>query len=283
MPFLISGNLERLSETALVDFQKKFGIIISENQFFRQQYALIHNAILSRYDIVQVLTGLDKDEIISFLFILSQFGDAVVNESPIDFLRFGSNPYILEWQEGKFMIPWEVIEVFANEKVFRERNYLFSLLHQLSIKEKKAWVKWLMMDYEGRTEKDLNREIYKELRVLQKPFEGKSIITENEFKLSSIWKRGENQIVDWYYKGLTTFYYTMQELSQKEKDSFLLTIINEIKAGKYIIKKEPEKFREREEYRLVATAEGASIQFRDTIFHYEMQKDDQEDFLFHNF
>ena len=161
MPFLISGNLERLSETALVDFQKKFGIIISENQFFRQQYALIHNAILSRYDIVQVLTGLDKDEIISFLFILSQFGDAVVNESPIDFLRFGSNPYILEWQEGKFMIPWEVIEVFANEKVFRERNYLFSLLHQLSIKEKKAWVKWLMMDYEGRTEKDLNREIYK--------------------------------------------------------------------------------------------------------------------------
>ncbi|MCB1141621.1 MAG: hypothetical protein KDK54_05245 [Leptospiraceae bacterium] len=75
----------------------------------------------------------------------------------------------------------------------------------------------------------------------------------------------------------------MQELSQKEKDSFLLTIINEIKAGKYIIKKEPEKFREREEYRLVATAEGASIQFRDTIFHYEMQKDDQEDFLFHNF
>lgn len=46
-----------------------------------------------------------------------------------------------------------------------------------------------------------------------------------------------NKIVDWYYKGLTTFYFAMQELARVEHDPFFVHVLEEIKAGKYVLKK----------------------------------------------
>ena len=282
MPFLISGNLDKIDIDSLIKFQKKFGIILSKNQFSKQQYYLIQNAISNSHDYILQMTAMNKENLLGFLFILSQFGDVLRAESPPNFLKFEGNPYIIEWKKGAYMVPYEVLDYFALEKVFKEQNYLFALLPMLSIKEKKSWIKWLSIDYLGEYEKDLERTLYKELRLLQKPFEGKTLIAEKEFPLYSIWKPGENRIMDWYYKGLTSFYYSMQELSIIEKDPFIRHLIEVVRAGKFVLKKDPEKYRERFDYKLVATIEGSSIQFRDTIYSYELEKPGESEFLFHN-
>jgi hypothetical protein len=53
-----------------------------------------------------------------------------------------------------------------------------------------------------------------------------------------------------------------------------------IKSGRLIIKKEPEKFREKENYKLVTTIEGSSIQMRETTFSWEVEKKRPTDYLF---
>jgi len=282
MPFCISGNIDKLDPSALIKFQKNFGIILSHNQFSKQQYYLIQNALSLRNDYIQRMTTMNKENLLAFLFILSQFGDVLRSESPTNFLKFDGNPYILEWKQGVFMIPYEILDYFSLEKIFKEQNYLFALLPMLPMKEKKSWIKWLAIDFSGEYEKDLDRELYKVLRTLQKPYEGKSLVSEKEFPLHSLWKPGQNRIMDWYYKGLTSFYYSMQELSLIEKDPFLLHVIDVVKAGKFVLKKDPEKYRERFDYKLVATIEGSSIQFRESLFTYETEKPGESDFLFHN-
>jgi hypothetical protein len=282
MPFCISGNLDKIDSAALIKFQKNFGIILSQNQFSKQQYYLIQNALMLRHDYIHKMTSMNKENLLGFLFILSQFGDVIRNESPQNFLNFAGNPYILEWKQGVYMIPYEILDYFSLEKVFKEQNYLFALLPMLPLKEKKSWIKWLSIDFLGEYEKDLDRELYKVLRILQKSYEGKSLISDKEFPLHSLWKPGKNRIMDWYYKGLTSFYYSMHELSLVEKDPFLHHVIDVVKAGKFVLKKDPEKYRERHDYKLVATIEGSSIQFRDSLFTYETEKSGDSDFLFHN-
>jgi hypothetical protein len=280
MPFSISGNLEKIEYNALVQFQKYFGIILSERQFEKQRYSLIYNSLRTRHDYVKVMGDLTKEELVSFIFLLSQFGDIIIGEVPEDLIRFENNPYVLEWRKGMYMIPREVLDFFSMEKVFRNQNYLFALIPLLSVKEKKAWIRWLASDYEGESERDLNYAIYEKIRILQKPMQGKTLIQEKEITLQKLWKLGENKIVDWYYKGLTTFYYTMQELSLVESDPFVLHVLQMIKSGRLILKKEPEKFRERENYKLVMTVEGSSIQFRETSFSWEVEKKRPTDYLF---
>jgi hypothetical protein len=282
MPFLISGNLDKIDPSALLKFQKNFGIILSKNQFTKQQYYLIQNSIIYHHDYIQRMTSMSKESLLGFLFILSQFGDVIQSESPQNFIRFSENPYIIEWKRGCFMIPYEILDFFSIEKVFKEQNYLFALLPLLPLKEKKSWIKWLSIDFKGEYEKDLDRELYRELRLLQKPYEGKTLIQEKEFSLHSLWKPGSNRIMDWYYKGLTSFYYSLQELSQIETDPFLRHVIDVIKTGKFILKKDTEKYRERYDYKLVSTIEGSSIQFRESIFKYETEKNEDSEFLFHN-
>jgi hypothetical protein len=283
MPFLISGNIEKIEKSGLIEFQKKFGFILSNNQFFQQQYNLICKQVSISYHLPSLFLDLEKKQQLSFVFLLSQFGDTIDIESPPSYLDFKGNPYVLEWKRGSYMIPWEVLDVFMEFPLFKEQNYLFSLLNSIPLKEKKDWMKWLGVDINFENEKDLNRELYKLLRVFQKPFKGKSFITEKEFPINHLWKKGENPIVDWYFKGLTGFYYTMNELSKQEHDPFIVRVLSEIKAGKYVIKKEPERFREREEYKLVATMEGGSIQYRETIFDYELESKNKDGFLFQNF
>ncbi len=282
MPFSISGNLDKIDPAALVKFQKHFGLILSENHFEKQQYTMILDALRHRHNYILEMAEMTKKEIMSLIFILSQFGDIVTGEAPGEFTDFRNIPYILEWSPNVYMVPREVLDFLGQERVFKDQNYLFALLPSLPVKEKKAWIKWLATDYEGNSEKDLNHEIYKELRLLQKPYMGKSLIQETSFSLSKIWKPGDNKIVDWFYKGLTPFYFAMQELSQTLKDPFLLHVVEMIKSGKYILKKEPDKFREKENYKLVLTVEGSSIQFRESIFHWEVEKKKSSDYLFQN-
>lgn len=280
MPFAISENLEKIESSALIKFQKNFGIILSENQFPKQRYALIFNSLKVRHNYVQTFGDFTPDELRSFLFILSQFGDVVENEAPSELMDFQNIPYVLEWRRGCYMVPIEVLDFFANEKIFRMQNYLFALLPLLSVKEKKAWIRWLAEDYEGDSEKELNFTLYQKLRLLQKPMLGKTLLQEKEFPLNKVWKKGENKFLDWFYNGMTTFYYAIQELSKVERDPLIQHIIELIKSGRLVLKKEPEKFRERTNYSLVFTIEGLSIQFRETIFSHEIEKKKPAEYLF---
>jgi len=280
MPFSISQNLDKIDPGALVQFQKHFKLILSDKQFEKQRYSLIYNSLRMQNDYIKVMGDLTREELISFIFILSQFGDIVSGEVPEDLIRFENNPYVIQWRKGMYMVPTEVLDFFAMEKVFRNQNYLFALLPLLSIKEKKSWIKWLASDYEGDSERELNHAIYQKLRLLQKPMQGKTILQEKEFSLSQLWKPGSNKIVDWFYKDLTTFYYAMQELSKVEQDPFIQHILLMIKSGRLILKKEPEKFRQKTNYKLVLTVEGSSIQMRETVFSWEVEKKRPSDYLF---
>ena len=114
MPFVVSGNLNRIKNNSLVKFQKNFGLILSENQFEKQQYQMIQTALKTKCNFVQVFSNLQKQEVISLVFLISQFGDALLSEIPPEYSYFEEIPYIIEWNDGAFMIPFEVLDFLAH-------------------------------------------------------------------------------------------------------------------------------------------------------------------------
>ncbi|MBE7412736.1 MAG: hypothetical protein L6Q54_02040 [Leptospiraceae bacterium] len=274
MPFSISGNLNLIEDSSLRKFAKNFGIILSDKQFEKQQHQIIKTALKNNKSLSQILLSLTKSELISLVYILTQFGDVTLEETPEEYSNMEKIPFVIEWQKSKFMLPYEIIDYLSSEKIFKNQNYLFSLLPQLSLKEKKSWIRWIGVDFEKEFENDINHEILYHCRLLQKPFKGKSIILENEFFLTQVWSVGSNEIVDWFYKKLTPFYYSMHELSKNEQSPFIIHLLETIKAGKYILKEVEGKFK------LVATIEGTTPQLRDTIFQYEIERNTLKHSLF---
>ncbi len=85
------------------------------------------------------------------------------------------------------------------------------------------------MDYDGDSVNKLNQEIYYRCRILQQKTKGRSLITESEIPLENLWEKGSKEFMDWFYQGLTPFYYAIYELSLVETDSYILQLIEEIK------------------------------------------------------
>lgn len=280
MPFSISGNISRIKQDSIRAFSKKFGVILSQNQPPRQQYHLLQNALKNKKGLVNDLAALNRAELLSLIFLITQFGDIESAEVPPEYTYLKTNPYVMEWQTNSYMIPLEVMEYLAHEKIFREQSYLFALIPQLPTKEKKAWIRWMEVDFEGKKDWALNHELHYHARKLQIPFQGKSFINEPEFQITQLWKPGKNKIVDWFYKGLTPFYYAMQELARVEKDPFFIHVLETIKSGKYVLKKEPDKPGQKTTYKLVATVEGQTPQLRKHTYSWEKQKQHEKIHLF---
>lgn len=272
MPFPISGNVKRCERENLKMLEKHLGIILSPNQSQLQQHLMIRRALQQKANSTGVLSTLSRQELLSFIFILTQFGDIVRHETPPEYLRLENIPYVIEWSKGHYMIPLEILEHLAHEKLFKDQGYLFSLIPALALREKKSWIRWIGVDFEKGGDRDLNFELYAQCRILQKPFVGKSLVQETIIRLDQIWPFGKNECLDWFYKGLCTFYYAMEELSRKEKDPFLLHVIDLIKSGKFILKKLPESYGREEEFCLVATVEGNTPQLRETTFQWEVER-----------
>lgn len=268
MPFSLSGNIPLIDEIALKKFQRNFGVILSKNQSTAHQYYMVKQILTRNRILLKVIENLSREDLLNFIFLLSQFGDVSCTDSPIGYKDFENIPFIIEWQKDHFTIPLEVMEVLGNEKLFKDQNYLFSLIPTLPVKEKKAWARWMGLDFPKSTERDLNYVLHSNCRILQKPHLGKSLLQEDQFYLEDIWDLGRSEILDWYYKGLAPFYYTMEEASRREKDPFLLHIIDIIKAGKYFPKKVDE-FGSHKKHLLVATVEGSTPQFRENQFFWE--------------
>ncbi|MDF3819773.1 hypothetical protein P3G55_07685 [Leptospira sp. 96542] len=272
MPFAISGNVKSMEKGSLRNFEKHLGIILSENQSQLQQHLMIRRSLQNLSASVSVLSGLSRQELLSFIFILTQFGDIVRSETPPEYLLLETIPYVIQWTKGHYMIPLEILEHLAYERIFKDQGYLFTLIPALPIKEKKSWIRWIGVDFEKGGDRDLNFEIYSQCRLLQKPFLGKSLVQETEINLEQIWPRGKNEYIDWFYKGLSTFYYSMEEMNRKERDPFLLHVIELVKSGKFILKRKPDSFGSESTYSLVATVEGNTPQLRETIFQWEVER-----------
>ncbi|TGN20910.1 hypothetical protein [Leptospira idonii] len=272
MPFAVSGNVGVFEKGTLRNFEKQLGIILSENQPHLQQHLMIRRALQHLGGSVSVLSGLSRQELLSFIFVLTQFGDTIRSETPAEYMQVEAIPYVVQWQKGHYMIPLEILEYLAHERIFRDQGYLFALIPALPIKEKKAWIRWMGVDFEKGGDRDLNFEIYFQCRLLQKPFLGKSLVQESEIELNQIWPYGKNEYLDWFYKGLSCFYYSMEEMSKREKDPFLLHVIELIKAGKFILKKLPDVYGKETSYSLVSTVEGNTPQLRETIFQWEVER-----------
>lgn len=272
MPFSVSGNVHLFEKGSLRNFEKHLGIILSENQTQMQQHLMIRRAIQQISASVNVLSGLSRQELLSFIFILTQFGDIVRAETPPEYLLLESTPYVIQWSKGHYMIPIEILEHLAHERIFKEQGYLFALIPSLSIKEKKSWIRWIGVDFEKGGDRDLNFEIYSQCRLLQKPFLGKSLVQESQIELEQIWPKGKNEYIDWFYKGLSSFYYALDEMSKKERDPFFKHIIDLIKSGKFILKRQPDTYGKEIQFSLVATVEGNTPQLRETTFQWEIER-----------
>lgn len=272
MPLALAGNIHRFEKGSLRSFERALGIILSVNQPKLQQGLMIKRALTGLGGSGKILSSLNRQELLSFIFLLTQFGDTTRLETPPEYLLIENIPLVVQWKNGHYMVPLEVLEYLSHEKVFKEQSYLFALIPSLSLKEKKAWIRWMGVDFEKGAERDLNFELYFQCRLLQKPFHGKSLVQETEIRLEKIWPPGKNQYLDWFYKGLTTFYFAMEEMSKSEKDPFLMHCIELIKSGKFILKRLPETFAKPTEYVLISTVEGNTPQLRETIFQWEIER-----------
>ncbi|GBF51114.1 hypothetical protein LPTSP4_26450 [Leptospira ryugenii] len=272
MPFAISGNVASFERGALRNLEKKLGIILSDNQSQLQQHLMLRRALNHLGGSVQVLSSLSRQELLSFIFVLTQFGDTTRAETPAEYLLLETVPFVIQWKAGHYMIPLEILEFLSHERIFKEQGYLFALIPSLSIREKKSWIRWMGIDFEKGGDRDLNFEIYFQCRILQKPFLGKSLVQESSIDLEQIWPKGKNEYLDWFYKGFSTFYYSMEELSKRESDPFLKHIIELVRSGKFILKKLPESYGEESKFILVSTVEGNTPQLRETIFQWESSR-----------
>jgi hypothetical protein len=272
MPFAISGNVSAFEKGTLRNLEKHLGIILSENQSHLQQHLMIRRTLQQLGGSVDILSGLSRQELLSFIFVLTQFGDTTRLETPAEYLLLESIPFVVQWRKGHYMIPLEILEYLSHERIFRDQGYLFALIPSLPMREKKSWIRWIGVDFEKGGDRDLNFEIYFQCRLLQKPFLGKSLVQESEIELEQIWPQGKNEYIDWFYKGLSTFYYSMEEMSKKEKDPFLLHVIELIRAGKFVLKRLADVYGEETRYSLVSTVEGNTPQLRETIFQWEVER-----------
>lgn len=270
MPFAIAGNVGRIDSDALRKFEKQLGIILSPHQPTMQQKKMIRHGLQNLGGIHHILESLSKKELLSLIFLITQFGDVTMEETPRDYRELNDIPYIVEWKKFHYMIPLEVMDILSQERLFKEQGYLFALIPSLPKEEKKAWIRWMGVDYEPNSERSLDFELHLQCRVLQKPFHGKSLIQDTEFSVVDLWQEGTCEELDWFYKGLTSFYYSMNELSKKEKDPFKRHVIDVIKCGKFILKK-PDRYLPPTGSKLVATVEGATPQLRESLFQWEEQ------------
>jgi hypothetical protein len=279
MPFPIAGNVERIDRDSLRNFEKHLGIILSPHQPPFLQKKMIFRALVDKGSVINILESLTKQELLSLIFIISQFGDTTNHETPAEYTDLKNIPYIIEWKKNHFMVPLELFQYFSIERLFREQSYLFALIPTLTKEEKIAWIRWLGLDFESGKDKSLDFELYFSCRLLQKPFQGKCLIHDKEFQLEDLWQLGKCEEIDWYYKGLTPFYYSIQELAKKERDPFKLHVIDVIKSGKYILKKS--KYNSNSSTAsLVSTVEGATPQLRETVFVWEQDEKDRISGLF---
>ncbi|MCG9873938.1 MAG: hypothetical protein MH321_04035 [Leptospiraceae bacterium] len=279
MPFAIAGNVERFERESLRGFEKHLGIILSPHQPALQQKRMIFRALVEKGGVHSILESLSKKELLSLIFIITQFGDTTSIETPPEYTDVKNIPYVIEWKKNHFTIPLEIFQYFSVERLFREQAYLFALIPMLTKEEKKSWIRWIEVDFEAGKDRNLDFEIYFHCRLLQKPFQGKSLIQDPEFLLEDLWPTGSCEQMDWYYKGLTTFYYSLQELSKKERDPFKKHVIEVIKCGKYVLRKS-HRNATLNQSTLVATVEGATPQLRETIFQWEKQDEDRRSSLF---
>jgi hypothetical protein len=272
MPFAISGNVSRIERDSLRRLERKLGIILSPNQPTLQQKKMIQRGLHGMGGLHNILESLTKRQLLSLIFLITQFGDITLEETPAEYTDLEDIPYIVEWKKNHFMIPLEILELLSNERLFKEQGYLFALIPSLLKEEKTAWIKWIGADYEPNKERSIDFEIHYQCRLLQKPFNGKSLIQDTEFSLIDVWPFGSCQELDWYYKGLTTFYYSLQELAKREKDPFKRHVIDVIRCGKFILKK-TDRYTSNMDAKIVASVEGATPQLRESLFHWEKNKD----------
>lgn len=137
MPFLISGNLDLVERHSLKKMEKFLGIILSPVQFPVEQYNLLRHALHRNLDPDALIRKMNRQELLSFIYILTQFGDVVRAETPAEYLNVEKIPLVLEWQKGQYMIPYEVLDHLSTSRIFKNQNYLFALIPSLPIKEKK--------------------------------------------------------------------------------------------------------------------------------------------------
>lgn len=137
MPFLISGNLDLVERHSLKKMEKFLGIILSPVQFPVEQYNLLRHALHRNLDPDTLIRKMNRQELLSFIYILTQFGDVVRAETPAEYLDVEKIPLVLEWQKGLYMIPYEVLDHLSTSRIFKNQNYLFALIPSLPVKKKK--------------------------------------------------------------------------------------------------------------------------------------------------
>lgn len=206
----------------------------------------------------------------AFLKLLDHFGvlsaDQITEAEQADLQK---NPYTIWPDERHCVLSGEALELLAQESIFRKRNYLYGELSRLSVKERRAWFRWLGLDCSVRSEKDRCHQIYlhlaEERRQAHRPQTPKR--TDLPEFLDEVFTNDPLKTpVAWYYREILPLYQALADAEKQLKAlrpgsreyrnrELKLDIIEYFKRGVLIARAEPPEFGEATRYRLLWTRE----------------------------
>ena len=207
----------------------------------------------------------------TFLKLLDRFGvlstDQMSDAEKADLLK---NPYTIWPDERHCVLSGEALELLAQESIFRKRNYLYGELTRLSVKERRAWYRWLGLECSVRSEKDRCHQIYLHLAGERRRSDAPPAPREQEFPefLDQIFPNDPlKSPVAWFYRDILPLYQALADAEKQLKAlqpgtrgyrdrKLKLDVIDAFKRGALIARAEPPVFGEATRYRLMWTREA---------------------------
>ncbi len=207
----------------------------------------------------------------TFLKLLDRFGvlpaDQMSDAEKADLLK---NPYTIWPDERHCVLSGEALELLAQESIFRKRNYLYGELTRLSVKERRAWYRWLGLECSVRSEKDRCHQIYLHLAGERRRSDAPPAPREREFPefLDQVFPNDPlKSPVAWFYRDILPLYQALADAEKQLKAlqpgtrgyrdrKLKLDVIDAFKSGALIARAVPPVFGEATRYRLMWTREA---------------------------
>lgn len=271
MGLYLADTIQNLPPAELRRLQKSLRLIYNP----RTSIDRLRGAIMRAYDDLgcplEKIRSMGLDDV--FTRLLQAFGTLDASSlSAEDCKKLQQLPYTFWPDESHCFISAEIMDILAEDSNFRKKPFLFNMLRRLSVRERMAWLRWIKLDFEGRSGRDLIAHLYAHLANRSKILLLEIKDTEIPAYLDQIWEDNpmENQI-SWYYRGILPFFHCLQEeekslLKIGNKNSRKYIILSLLKSGQLFIEAEPEVYGQQTRYLLRQIQETQPTQ-RYLVYH----------------
>ncbi|MDH5656872.1 MAG: hypothetical protein OEZ34_13245 [Spirochaetia bacterium] len=275
MAYSLLENIHRLPEDEVNRLQKTLGIILrnsSETEKLRSSVQNIYIKIGDPASYMKRKKG-SEDAVNSLFRLMDAFGAMHISQlESCELSALKENPYTVWPDQETCMIAEEAMDYFSESFETLPSDYLFKYLRQLSAKEKKAWARWIGLDFNSANDRMRNRLLYKKLARLR--FENEKKYSE-EIHVKYLEDLFPDEPVKfqvaWYYRGVLSFYDSLSRMEAENKDLSApqIHILNLFKTGKMFISKEKPDFGCRSKNKIVISRESHPERKMSGIFEPE--------------